>query len=224
EVDPARDVALENGITHMTAPHGQALTLALLKVAAAHDGPERVAGEDPPGRLHLVVEIGEASETHERAEDLHEGLELQRVHVLAVEGDVPSAREDEARAWRRMVEHRLGRSRRVPVDASRGHHDENPVASRDSALDDLAVVGRSLDDSDVPLERVELPHALLAAHANHLVTPIQRLLDHVLPKLPRSPNDAHPHLFLPSMDRHSNWPGIPGTTRERERWRHRGSA
>src|ERR1043166_5909289 len=83
------------------------------------------------------------------------------------------------------------------MDASRGHHDENPVASRDSALDDLAVVGRSRDDTDAPRERVELPHALLAAHADHLVTAIQRLLDHVLPKLPRSPNDAHPHLFLP---------------------------
>ena len=68
EVDAARDVALENGITHVPAPHGQALTLALLKVAAAYDGPPRVAGEDPPGRLHLVIEIGEASEPRERAE------------------------------------------------------------------------------------------------------------------------------------------------------------
>src|SRR5581483_7931593 len=62
--------------------------------------------------------------------------------------------------------------------------------------------------TDAPLERVELSHALLAAHANHLVTAIQRLLDHVLPKLPRSPNDAHPHLFLPSVDRHSSRPAF----------------
>src|SRR6185295_13713705 len=99
--------------------------------------------------------------------------------------------------------------------APRGHHDENPAASRDSALDDLAVVGRSRDDSDAPLERVELPHALLAAHANHLVTAVQRLLDHVLPKLPRSPHDAHSHLLLPSVDRHSNWPAFRHDTRER---------
>src|SRR5438045_8880260 len=110
---------------------------------------------------------------------------------------MPSAREDEARAWRRIVEHRLRCSRRVPVDTSRGHHDENPVASRDSALDDLAVVGRSRDDGDAPLECVELPNALLAAHSNHLVTAIQRLLAHVLPKLLRRPDDAHYHLFLP---------------------------
>ena len=101
------------------------------------------------------------------------------------------------------------------MDASRGHHDENPVASRDSALDDLAVVGRSRDDSDAPPERIELPHALLTAHANHLVTAIQGLLDHVPPKLPRSPNDAHPHLFLPSVDRHSNWPAFRAA-RERD--------
>src|SRR3954453_23175012 len=188
-------------MAHVPAPYGQALTLALLEVAAAYDGPPRVAGKDPPGRLHLVVEIGEASETRKRAEDLHERFELQRVDVPAVEGDVPSTREDEARARRRIVEHRLGRSRRVAVDASGGHHDEDHVASRDSALDDLAVVGRSGDDSDAPLECVELPNALLAAHSNHLVTAIQALLDHVLPKLPRSPDDAHFHLFLPSIDR-----------------------
>src|SRR5581483_2154601 len=75
--------------------------------------------------------------------------------------------------------------------------------------------GRSRDDTDAPLERVELPHALLAAHANHLVTAIQRLPDHVLPKLPRSPNDADPHLFLPSVDRRSNWPASGHHTRKR---------
>ena len=37
EVDAARDVAFQDGITHVPAPHGQALTLALLKVAAAYD-------------------------------------------------------------------------------------------------------------------------------------------------------------------------------------------
>ena len=108
------------------------------------------------------------------------------------------------------------------MDASWGHHDENPVASRDSALDDLAVVGRARDDSDAPLERVELAQALLAAHANHLVTAIQRLLDDVLPELPRSPNDAHSLFVLPSVGARIGLHS--GMTRERERWRHRGSA
>ena len=56
-----------------------------------------------------------------------------------------------------------------------------------------AVVRRSRNDGDAPLERVELPDALLAAHANHLVAPIQRVLHHVLPELPRGPDDANPH-------------------------------
>src|SRR5205807_4835398 len=72
KVHAARDVALENGVAHVPAPHGQALTLALLEVAAAHDGPPRVAGKHPPARLYLVVEVREASETRERAEDLHD--------------------------------------------------------------------------------------------------------------------------------------------------------
>jgi hypothetical protein len=83
------------------------------------------------------------------------------------------------------------------VDASRDQHDEHPVAPRDRALDDLAVVRRSRNHGDAPLERVELPHALLPAHADHLVAPIQRVLDHVLPELPRGPDDADPHRVRP---------------------------
>jgi hypothetical protein len=36
EVDAAGEVALEDGVAHVPAPHGQALALALLEVAAAH--------------------------------------------------------------------------------------------------------------------------------------------------------------------------------------------
>src|ERR1700694_3449646 len=43
EVHAARDVALEDAIAHVQAPYGQALALALLEVASAHDGPPRVA-------------------------------------------------------------------------------------------------------------------------------------------------------------------------------------
>src|SRR5439155_20040305 len=57
KIHAARDVALENGVAHVPAPHGQALTLALLEVAAAHDGPARVAGKHPAARLYLVVEV-----------------------------------------------------------------------------------------------------------------------------------------------------------------------
>src|SRR5438132_9065701 len=91
KVHAARKVALEDRVAHMPAPHGQALTLALLEVATAHDGPPRVAGEHAPARLHLVVEVGEASEPRERATDLHERFALPRIHDRGGDGDEPPA-------------------------------------------------------------------------------------------------------------------------------------
>src|SRR3954452_3283889 len=193
EVHPARDVALEDRVAHVPAPHGQALALALFEVAAAHDCPPGVAGEHPLARLDLVVEVRESSEARERAEDLHERLGLPRVDVLAVSSDVPPGREHEAGSWARVVEHRLGRSRRVPVDSPRDEHDEHPVAALDRLLDHVRVVRRSWGDGDAPLELVELPDALLPAHPNDLVPAIQRVLDHVLPELPGRTDDADPH-------------------------------
>src|SRR5213075_96743 len=103
EVDAAREVAFEDGVAHVPAPHGQALTLAFLQVAAAHDGPARVAREHTPASLHLVAEVGEASKTRERAADLHDRLEFAGVHILAVARDVPPAREYEAGSRWRVV-------------------------------------------------------------------------------------------------------------------------
>src|SRR6266508_2963245 len=99
--------------------------------------------------------------------DLHERLELPRIHVLPVAGDVPATREHETRPRRRVVEHCLGRPRGVPVDTARDEHDEHPVAPSDGAPDDVGVVRGSGDDRDTPLEFVELPDALLSAHADH---------------------------------------------------------
>lgn len=62
EVDAACDVALEDRVAHMATPNGQPLAVALLKAAAPHDGPARVAGEDASGRLDLVVEVDDARE------------------------------------------------------------------------------------------------------------------------------------------------------------------
>ena len=193
EVDAARLVALENRIAHVPAPHRQALALALLEIAPAHDRPARVAREHTPAGLHLVVEVGEADEARERAEDLHERPELPRVHVLAVERDVPPAGEDEPRSWRRVVEHGLGGAGRVSVDAPGDEHDERRVAPGDSPLDHLRIVGGARNDGDATLEHVELPHALLPAHADHLVAPVERVLHHVPPQLPRRADDADLH-------------------------------
>src|SRR5438445_12757292 len=99
----------------MPAPYRQALTVALLKVATAYDGPQRIAGKHTPASLHLVVEVGEASETCERAEDPYDCFEFPRIDALAVARDVPPAREGKACSGTGVVEHCLGCPRRIMV-------------------------------------------------------------------------------------------------------------
>src|SRR4051794_31194623 len=193
EVHAARDVAFEDGVAHVAAPHWQALAVALLEVAATHDGPAGVAGEDALGRLHLVVEVDDPGEASETAGDVDECLKPPRIDVLAITSDVPAAREHEPRPRLRVVEDRLGRSRRVTVYPPRDEHDEYPVAARDRPPYDLAVVGCTGHYVDPAIELGELADALVAAHGDPLVPPIQRVLDHVLPELPGRANDADPH-------------------------------
>src|SRR2546423_15292783 len=68
-----------------------------------------------------------------------------------------------------------------------------PRRTRRARVDDLWVVRGSRNDSDALLECVELLHALLSAHADHVVLPVKRVLHHVPPELPRGPDDANPH-------------------------------
>src|SRR5690349_446330 len=91
EVHPASEVGLQDRVANMSAPHRQALAVALLQVAAAYDGPSGVAGEDPPARVHLVVEVRVAGEFRQWTGDLHDRPEPPRVPVLTVTGDVPPA-------------------------------------------------------------------------------------------------------------------------------------
>ena len=56
----------------------------------------------------------------------------------------------------------------------------------------LAIVGRSRNHSDAPLEAIELLDAALTADADDLIAPLQRLLHHVLAELPRRSDDADP--------------------------------
>jgi hypothetical protein len=193
EVHAAGDVAFEDGVADVPAPYRQALAVALFEVAAAHDGPVAVAGEDPLARLHLVVDVDDAGEACETAPDVDERLELPGINVPAVTGDVPPGREHQPCPRLRVVEDRLGRSRRVTVYPPRDEHDEHPVAARDRPLYDLAVVGCAGHDVDPALELGELADALRAAHADHLVTPLERVPDHVLPELPGGADDADPH-------------------------------
>ena len=89
------------------------------------------------------------------------------------------------------------------MDAYRGKHDEDAIATGNGALDDLAVVGRAWYDSNAALERVELLHTGLSSHANHLVAAIQRVLHDVLPEPSRSSDEAH---SLHVRDGHSIMP------------------
>jgi hypothetical protein len=175
------------------APHGQTLALALLEVAATHDGRARVAREYLPARVDLVVEVREADDACETTAEADEKLEPPRIDVVAIETDVPPAREHQPRPRLSVVEHRLRRSRRVMVDAPRDKYHEHAIAPRDRSLYDLAVIRCARHDRDPSLELGELAHAPLAAHADHLVPPIQRVPDHVLPELSRRTDDADPH-------------------------------
>ena len=50
-----REVAREDGVTHMPAPHRKALARALFEFASAYDGPPRIAGEHPLAGFDLVI-------------------------------------------------------------------------------------------------------------------------------------------------------------------------
>src|SRR5437868_9568408 len=77
------------------------------------------------------------------------------------------------------------------MDAARDEHREYTVTLRDRTLDDVTVVRRSWNDRDASLEPLEFLDALVAAHADHLVASIERVLHHVLPELPRGADDAN---------------------------------
>src|SRR6266436_622578 len=64
KVHATRDVAFKDRVAHVPAPHWQALAIALLEVAPAHNGPPRVACKYPPACLNLVVEVHDARLRH----------------------------------------------------------------------------------------------------------------------------------------------------------------
>lgn len=172
KIDTTGEVALEDGIAHVTTPHGQALAFPFFEVATANNGPQGVAGEHAATSLHLIVDIHEASEATEPAGDDLVPLETRRVHIQAVAGDMPPAREYEARARTGIVEDRLSCSGGILVDPPRDQHGEDPIAIRDCTANHCAVVCGSWNDGKAAGERVELPDTALATHANYIVASI----------------------------------------------------
>ena len=69
EVHPPGDVARQDGVAHVPAPHRKALALAFFELAAAHDGPPRIAGEHASAGFNLVIEVDRPDELAEPAQD-----------------------------------------------------------------------------------------------------------------------------------------------------------
>src|SRR4029079_19572566 len=76
KVHSTREVARQDWIADVLAPHGQALAFALLEIAAAHDCPPGVAGKHPPGGLDLVVEVDLSNESRAPAEAADHDMRL----------------------------------------------------------------------------------------------------------------------------------------------------
>ena len=113
--------------------------------------------------------------------------------MLAVAGDVPTAREHEPRAGRGMVEHGLSGAARVAVHAPRTSTTRTPsqpatarlITSRSSVAPGKTVMR--------VLRAVELADALRPARADDLVAAVKRVLGHVLAELAGDADGADVH-------------------------------
>lgn len=197
EVHAARDVALENGIAHVPTPHRQALTLALLEVA-------------PRTTVHRVSLAN--TRRHASTWSLRSAKRARRASGPKTFTIALSFHE--YTSWpSRVMCHPHENTRRAPGAAwsstawavpveypwtPRGTSTTSTPSHPETAL---LMTSASFVDPETtvmrPLKRVELLYAFLPTHANHLVAPSQRVLHHVLPELPRGPDDANPHSVRP---------------------------
>ncbi len=73
-----------------------------------------------------------------------------------------------------------------------------PSAPCNCFPDDLAIVRCTRENGDPPFETVEFSYAALPTNTNHLVAPIQGMLNHVSPELPgrtHNTNRFHMHPY-----------------------------
>ena len=82
---------------------------------------------------------------------------------------MPPAGEDEASIGLGVVQDSLSRAGRVPVDAPRNEHRENPVASSDRPLDQVGIIGSPWDEGDAALNLFELLNDLATADTHDLI-------------------------------------------------------
>src|SRR5690242_2106718 len=107
KIHATRDVARQDGVANVPTPDWQTLALTFFEVAPSYNRPPRVARKNAPASLHLVIEVHDARQASKPADDMHEQFDLPRVHVLAISGNVPPAREHEARPRTCVVENSL---------------------------------------------------------------------------------------------------------------------
>lgn len=98
-VHAPRQIALEDGITHVPTPGGQALALTLLEVAPTYDRPAGIANKHTPARFYLVIDIHDGNYFPEPAGELLLFFQGLRVHILTVARNMPTAGEYKACAW-----------------------------------------------------------------------------------------------------------------------------
>src|SRR5438067_6646153 len=122
----------------MRAQHGEPFTVSFFEIAPSHYGPSRVAGEDSPTCLDLVIQVDLAGQLPDPPEEMDLPLDAPGVHVLAVECDVPSGGEDET-CIGCVIEHCLRGAGRVPMNADGNEDREHAVASGRRLLDHAPV-------------------------------------------------------------------------------------
>lgn len=188
EVDPWRAIAREDRIAHVLTPHREPLALALFEIAATNDRPPRRVLEHPPAGFDLIVNVGEAEQSRDRAEDREERPHRPGVHILPVTGDVPATGKNEARSRLGEIEDGLRRARRELLPAKWNEDDQHAIAARDRSFDDFAFVRRAGHDSDAALELVQPGDAVDPADGDDLGA--ARVPNPVSPELPRGTDDA----------------------------------
>lgn len=191
EIDPAGEVALQDGIAHVPAPYRQALASTFLEVAASNDSPTRLAGEDTPAGFDLILDVHNPKKSPKPAGKLQLDLEAARVNILSVPGDMPAAGVNESSFRLGVIKHRLGRSRGIVVYTPRDQHGEDTIAALDRFLNDLAIVGLTGDDGDAILEPRQLFDTPRTANADDFIVLVQSMLNHILPKFSRCAYDTY---------------------------------
>lgn len=176
----ACQVAFQNWIADVSAPYWKPLACTFLKIASAYNGPSLVATKDAAACLHLIVDIDEAEKFGHPARDGEKDGKGFGVSVLAIHCDVPTTGKNESRTGLGVIEDSLRRSGSITADSPWNEDGQHAVTTFDRSFNDLPVIRGARNDGNLVFESVELFHASFPADADDIITPIERMLNHVL--------------------------------------------